>query len=142
MLQKKTEALSAVSMFQYGMEMVVLTEHKNLEAYRAEFERKKDSDWMGGRGKKFMYKKMKKALLADDKYFTNHKKLADKNNPNWVRFCDQCVMFAVLSSVLYGTPVYLIHPDQFGTTIRNSTPQGFSGRSPTLIIGIDVVHLN
>ena len=139
MLMKQKSVLSAVSMFQYGIKTVVLTEHKNLEEIEKMFLAEDDSKWMGGKGKKFLHGWLKVNLLKEDKYFTKHTDEADVNNQRWSNFCDDCVNFAVLTSVLYKTPVHLVHPSQYDTTLQNSTPKGTRGGKPSLINGIECV---
>lgn len=139
MLFKKKSPLSAVSMAQYGINTAVLTEHKILDEIRLMFESADDSDWMGGRGKKYLHRWLKANLLKEDKYFTKHTEEADVKNERWANFCDDCVNFAVLTLVLYETPIHLVHPSQFGTTIQNSTPKGTRGEKPSLINGVECV---
>lgn len=142
MLTKVQKQLSAVSMTQYGINMCVLTEHNGLEQARIDFETKPDSIWMGGKGKEFLHKVLKERLLKEDAYFTKHPKQADVRNQRWSDFCDDCVNFAVLASVLYGTPVHLVHPSRYGTVLQNQTPNGTRGEKPTLFADIPVLYPN
>jgi hypothetical protein len=131
--------LSAVSMYQYGVSTIVLTEHKNLSKIEEMFTSSNDSQWMDGKGKKYLHSWLKVHLLKEDKYFTQHTGKADVNNERWVNFCDDCVNFAVLTMLLYETPIHLVHPSQYGTMFKNSTPKGTRGEMPTLIEGINCV---
>ena len=127
---------SAVNMTQYGIQTVVLTEHKNLDEAVTMYLETKDEFWMDGKGKQYLYDWLKAHLLKEDEYFNNHRDEADINNPRWRYFCDDCVSFAALSFVLFQTTIQLVHPKQYGTVIKNSTPKGTSGEKPSLIKSI------
>lgn len=142
MMLNNQEQLSAVSMSQYGIETVVLTEHKTLMEIEEEFRNSSDSSWMNGKGKVYLYAWLKVNLLKEDKYFTAHPDKADVNDKRWIDFCDDCVNFAVLAMLLYRTPIHLVHPDQFNVNFNNLTPNGTNGNSPSLIEGIECVSIN
>lgn len=129
--------MSAVNMTQYGINTIVLTEHKNLDDAVEQYLTIKDELVMDGKGKKALHTWLKNHLLKEDEYFSGNVDEADVSNPRWRYFCDDCVNFAALSCVLFKTQIQLVHPSQYGTAIRNSTPRGTSGAKPSLISGID-----
>jgi len=101
---------TAVYMSHYGIKAVVLTEHAHLEKIDDELSAKPDGAWCDGRGKKYLHKMLRKKLLKEEKYFNKHPNQLKQSSERWNKFCNDCVIFAVLNSHLYDEPVYLIHP--------------------------------
>ena len=60
-------------------------------------------------------------------------------NQRWTDFCDDCVIFATLSSYLFDTPIHFIHPSVYeeflGGSINIAPPQ-----RPSVIDGIANLH--
>lgn len=139
MFNQVNKQKSVVSMSQYGINTFVLTEHENLENLRLDFLAMPDSTWMEGKGKSYMHKMLQSKLLKEDAWFTKHPNKARVCNKRWIEFCDDCVVFAVLSLVIHGTNVHLVHPSQF-QAIKNATPNGSGGGRPDLIQGIPFMH--
>ena len=103
----------AVSMDQYGIDTVVVSNLDELEAIRHKFNTLQDKSFFNGRGKAAMYESMLIALRKEDVYFNKHLKLVSPSNKRWLNFLDDCVILAVLSACVHNTPIYLIHPDKF-----------------------------
>ena len=132
MISKKNEGYSVVSMEQYGVNMAVLTPHNSLEKARLSFEKREDAEWCGGKGKAYLYAWLKVQLLKEDAYFTKHPRKAKPSNSRWTDFCDDCVHFAALSSVLHQTPIHLVHPSVYEESLKHSPVKATNGVMPTL----------
>jgi hypothetical protein len=104
---------SAISMAELGIDSVVLTPHENLEKILVEFNNEPDFIWAGGKGKKFLYESLYETLKHEDSVFTATPSITKENPKRWVNFMDDCVIFAVLHSVLTDQPIKLIHPSCF-----------------------------
>jgi hypothetical protein len=104
---------SAISMAELGIVSVVLTPHENLEKILVEFKNEPDFIWAGGKGKKFLFESLYETLKHEDSVFTATPSIAKENPKRWVNFMDDCVIFAVLHSVVKGQPLRLLHPSCF-----------------------------
>lgn len=135
---KKEQAYSLVPMERFGIKTVVLTQHESLDEIRDKFENDPDWTWCGGHGKKFMHQMLKKSLLAEDAYFDAHIDQAVNSNQRWSDFMDDCVLYAVLDSVINEAPMMLIHPSCVDN-IRHPEMPPFTIK-PTLIDGIEILH--
>jgi hypothetical protein len=140
MKHKATDGYSVVLMEQYGVNMAVLTPHNSLEKTRANFEKSDDTKWCGGKGKAYLYAWLKVQLLKEDAYFTKHPRKAKPSNDKWTDFCNDCVSFAALSSVLYQTPIHLIHPSIYEQSLKHAPVKATSGVMPTLFSNIPVLN--
>jgi hypothetical protein len=140
MFTKSNEALSVVSMTQYGVDMAVLTPHSNLEKARLDFETSDDSKWCMGKGKSFLYGWLKAQILKEDSYFKKNPSKAKTTNKRWSNFCDDCVNFAVLSGVLYQTPVHLLHPSCYEEALNDAYINATGGAKPTFFDDIPLLQ--
>ena len=100
-------------MAELGIVSVVLTPHENLEKILVEFKNEPDFIWAGGKGKKFLFESLYETLKHEDSVFTATPSIAKENPKRWVNFMDDCVIFAVLHSVVKGQPLRLLHPSCF-----------------------------
>jgi hypothetical protein len=136
---KTEKQYSALSMAQYGISAVILTEHENFEKQITNFEIKPDAVWCNGRGKKYLHNLLKKNLKSEDCFFSKNTHLMTTKNQRWTDFCDDCVIFATLSSYLFDTPIHFIHPSVYeeflGGSINIAPPQ-----RPSVIDGIANLH--
>ncbi len=140
MFTKTTEALSAVSMIQYGVNMAVLTPQNNLEKARLDFETSDDSNWCMGKGKSYLYEVLKAQILMENSYFNKNPRKAKSSNKRWTNFCDDCVNFAVLSCVLYQTPIHLVHPSYYEEALNDAFINATGDAKPTLFDDIPVIQ--
>ena len=131
---------SAINMMSYGINAVVLAAHDEMELIGAEFRNKSDSVWCCGLGKEFMYSMLQSNLKKEDAYFEKHKNKAKYGNQRWTKFCDDCTIFAVLSSVLHETPIMLVHPKCFDEIYNSASVQATNGAKPTIIEGISTIQ--
>lgn len=136
----KKPAKSAVPMHRFGINTVVLTEHKGLEAIRKRFKRAPDTAWAGGKGKTYMYQQLLSNLLAEDRYFDANPQQAVSSNPRWNDFMDDCVILAVLDAVLNGAPMELMHPDNWNQLVQHSKNQSTPSQRPVLLPGVPVIR--
>jgi len=134
------EVWSAVPMHALGISVVVLTEHKRLEETRSEFLQKPDSIWMGGRGKNHMRNYLDVALRAQDKYFDQNPLEAVSENQRWNDFLDDCVIYAVLCSVLDDEPLALLHPSVWNEQYAGRPSLRNASAKATLIPGVPVQY--
>lgn len=132
--------ISAVSLSHLGINMVVLTEHNNIDKQIDSFRTKDDKVWCGGRGKKFMHEFIKGNLLREDRYFTKNPNAANSKNERWVNFCDDCIIFVALDAVLNDNPIRLVHPSCYEDSRNNAWLDATSGRLPDLIDSISSLH--
>ena len=140
MLTRTNEALSVVSMTQYGVDMAVLTPQSNLEKARLDFETSDDSKWCMGKGKFFLYELLKAQIRKENSYFNKNPHKAKITNQRWSNFCDDCVNFAVLSGVLYQTPIHLIHPSCYEEALNDAFINATGNAKPTLFDDIPVLQ--
>jgi hypothetical protein len=133
-------AMSAVSMENYCIRTVVLTEHEGLERMMLEYATKPDEMWGEGRGKKYLHKKLRKQLLKEDRYFDENPDTIQRNPERLQKFMDDCIVFATLSAFLFDQPLYLVHPEAYKQSIATSRFDATSGAVPTLVDGISVLH--
>jgi hypothetical protein len=139
MLTRTNEALSVVSMTQYGVDMAVLTPQSNLEKARLDYETSDDSEWCMGKGKSFLYGCLKVQILKEDTYFKKNPSKANTTNKRWSNFCEDCVNFAVLSGVLYQTPIHLIHPSCYEDALNDAFINASEGAKPTFFDDIPLL---
>jgi len=125
-------------MGQFGIKATVMTPHETLEYLRDKLESDPDKSWCDGRGKKFMHSKLKQALIKEDAYFDAHLEEAVSTNQRWIDFMDDCAIFAVLSSVLSGNPLGLLHPSCFGSQMFSNKLD--VNKKPSLVHGIPVLN--
>lgn len=140
MFSKSNEALSVVAMEQYGVNMGVLTPHKNIDKAIHSFETSDDKKWCGGKGKSYLYAWLKVQILKEDAYFTKHPRKAKPSNERWTNFCDDCVNFAALSAVLYQQPIHLLHPSVYEEALKGAKVNASCGAMPTLFDNIPVLE--
>jgi len=140
MLLNKPKQTCAISMGEHGITTVVLTSKEDIESTMHEFKTSPDSVWCGGRGKRYLYKSLKKELQALDKYFDSNPALVSAMNQKWTDFCDDCVLLYVLDALLFNKPFALIHPESYVANINKASINATSGAIPDLISGIPVVQ--
>ncbi|MCX7246796.1 MAG: hypothetical protein NTX31_03835 [Burkholderiales bacterium] len=133
------QSTSAVNLMAYGINTIVLTAHSQLEKIGDKIENSNDSQWSNGKGKIHFCKSLKKHLIKEDVYFTNHRSKALRTNERWMKFCDDCVAFSVMFSRLHHTPVMLVHPQQYEEMIAHSLVNATCGNLPSLIDGVDIL---
>jgi len=136
--EEKQQVMSAVLMQRLGINTVVLTPQENLERLRQEYLCKPDRVWGNGRGKTYMRDQLAAALKAEDEYFDRNPSLAVEGNQRWVDFMDDCVIYAVLCSVLDDEPLALLHPSCWESSVTGSLNPFLSRTKPTLLQGVDV----
>lgn len=124
----------AVSMNQYGIDTVVVSYFDELEEIRKKFETLPDNSFFNGQGKVAMYESTLASLRKEDAYFNKHLDLVSPSNKRWLKFLDDCVILAVLSACVHGTPIYLIRPDQF-EGMRSRSKASTSSVSSTELMG-------
>lgn len=140
MLLHKPKQTCAISMADFGIKTVVLTSKEDIESTMNEFETSPDSVWCGGRGKRYLYKSLKKELQALDKYFDGNPAYVTAMNQEWTDFCDDCVLLYVLDALLFNKPFALIHPESYMANIDKASINATSGALPDLISGIPLVQ--
>lgn len=118
--------------------MTVLTPHSQLEEMRERLVNSPDKTWFFGAGKKGLYKYLKKRLHEEDEYFNTIFPNIAGEEERWQAFNDDCVIFAVLSSVLYDTDIYLIHPAAFKNVVPDDRKHLVNNVTPSLIEGIPI----
>lgn len=131
---------SAIDMSRFGIKIAVLTPHSNLDEMRERFINSPDETWFFGKGKKGLYNYLKKHLRDEDRYFNKIFPNIDSEKERWTAFNDDCVVFAVLSSVLYDTPVYLLHPASFKNIVTDDKKHLIKNMTPSLIEGIPIIQ--
>jgi hypothetical protein len=106
----KNEIQSAINMHRFGINTLVMTQHKILVEIREKFLNDPDWSWCHGRGKKYLHGMLHKKLLAEDAYFESNIDEAVNTNQRWNDFMDDCAIFAVLDEVITQNPLLLLHP--------------------------------
>lgn len=134
--KKQQQVMSAVPMQWLGINTVVLTQQERLERLRQEYLCKPDHVWMNGRGKRYMRDQLAATLKAEDEYFDRNLPLAVEGNQHWDDFIDNCVIYAVLCSVLDDKPLVLLHPSCWERTIKKCGNRRVRSDRPTLIKGV------
>jgi len=112
-MKKSKTKHSAVSLAELGINTVVLTPHVNIEKIFKKFENEPDFIWADGKGKNFLYESLLETLKDEDSVFTKSPEIAEKTPKRWLNFMHDCVIFAVLHSVVKGQPLRLLHPSCF-----------------------------
>lgn len=135
----KTEH-SAIDMSSFGINMTVLTPHSRLDKMREQFINAPDETWFFGKGKQALYNYLKKQLHDEDMHFNKIFPNIENEKKRWIAFNDDCVIFAVLSSVLYGAPVYLVHPAAFKKYVPEDKMHLVRNVTPSLIDGIPIIQ--
>ena len=135
---QNNEQLSAVLMFQYGMEMCVLTPHSNLENIRNQLSNNKR--WTTGNPKRhrFLFERMRSRLIDEDKYFTENPLSRFHESERWGNFNNDCVFLAVLGVFLFETTIILMHPSAFESNLTETDRRLIGSKKPSLIDGIDI----
>lgn len=104
---------SVVSMRELGIDTLVMASQKDIEKWFKKFEDEPDLIWANGKGKKFLHESLHENLKHEDFVFTVNPSIAETNPKRWSKFMDDCVVFAVLNSVVKGEPMRLLHPSCF-----------------------------
>ena len=100
----------AVNMIPYGIKMIVKSTTDFVDVIVREFEGLINTDPK----KAASYHPVLMAkLLREDAFFNKHPSAAHVQKERWDKFCDLCVDFAALNTVLYKEPIYLVHPEQY-----------------------------
>lgn len=134
----KSKIYSAIPMNRFGINSIVMTEHKNLEETRKKFLHDPDWSWCDGRGKKYLHSLLKQNLLSEDAYFESHIYEALQTNQRWVDFMTDCMIFAVLDEVLTENPLVLLHPSCVGRSQHPKMPP--LKVKATVIDGISILN--
>ena len=113
MKKNSKEKYSVVSMQGLGIDALVLTPQANIDKWFNKFESEPDLIWANGKGKKFLHKSLHETLKHEDFVFTVNPSIADTNPKRWSKFMDDCVVFAVLNSVVKDEPMLLLHPSSY-----------------------------
>jgi hypothetical protein len=129
---------SAVDMKSYGINTVVLTEHKGLEAMLKRLESTPDASWAEGKGKAYMFQQLLPELQAEDRYFDANPKQAVASNARWRDFMDDCVILAVLGAVVHDMPLALMHPDNWDQRVKRSKNPFTPSQRPVLLPDVPV----
>lgn len=132
------EKLSAVTLEDLGISMVVLASNKEINALMRECETTPDSIWCDGRGKLFLREILFLELHKKNQFFDDHPQFADDSNSEWVEFCNDCVLLAVLDAYLCNKPIKLIHPDSYEHGLKFASINATEGLVPGLIEDISV----
>jgi hypothetical protein len=123
---------SAVSMTQMGINVVVNTTNKELDAH-IEFHRTvPKKGWPGNTNIKKYYSNLKSLLLIEDKYFDSNPEDAKAGNPRWDKFMNDCLILATVDFYVNKRPIQLIHPDIYPYARDNALLDATSGLIPSV----------
>lgn len=133
------QQMSAVPMHRFGINSVVLTPHKDLEALCHKLTSTPDFHWgEGGMGKAYLHQQLHSQLKTEDSYFEANLHEADPSNQRWVNFMDDCVIFAVLDAVINDEPLQLMHPTSWDKFIKRSKIPLSTKQRPSVLPGVPV----
>ena len=140
MFNNSSSQMSAISLAELGISMTVLIDMKCIESVWQDFSCKPDHVWFDGKGKKFMHLALKEKLQAQDKLFEASPELANQSNPDWLNFCDDCVILFILDAYLYDKPLVFLHPDSYSEAVNSARINETGGVMPDLIADIPVLQ--
>lgn len=121
-------------MQQFSINKLVLTTLTNLEEIRDEFISVPDSEWMNGKGKEALYDGLAKAVLDDDRFFNDHPEMIWNSRKKWNSFLDDCLVLAVLDSILNSRQLKLMNPSVFENNLFD-TEWDMNGSDNLKLIG-------
>lgn len=128
----------AIALTDFGITTAIITTIEDIEEVTQQFETYPDSAWCEGRGKKYLFKMLKKKLKIQDTYFNKNIEEITALNQTWVDFCDDCLLLFVLDTHLNGKPFRLMHPELFKKLKKDAPFDATSGVDPVLIPGIPI----
>ena len=127
-------------MAQYGINMIVLTEHSNIDKSIKTLKRDITKGLPYGLTKEILYNKLLIKLKFEDNYFTKNINAAYSEKKRWQVFNDDCILYAALDHILTDNPVQLVHPSQYFGNSENTIVNTAQNLKPTLINGIPSFH--
>ena len=131
---------SAVNMTQYGINMIILTEHRNIKKNIKTVKRDIKRGLPYRLTKETLYEKLLIKLKFEDNYFTKNVNAAYIEKKRWQEFNDDCILYAALDHILTDNPIHLVHPSQYSENSQNIIVNTVQNLKPTLINGIASFH--
>jgi len=131
---------SAIDMAQYGINMIVLTEHSNIDKSIKTLKRDITKGLPYGLTKEILYKKLLIKLKSEDNYFTKNVNASYSEKQRWQEFNDDCIIYAALDHILTANTVHLVHPSQYSGKSENTIVNTAQNLKPTIINGIPSFH--
>ena len=129
-------------MRQYGLEMVILTEHENMDHLLLAINEDLKNGIITKIQLKKLHKKQIKILRIEDRYFSLNPEAVKFEFSRWSEFMDNCILFSVVDFILTKRPIYLVHPCQYEDAVKDSNITSVSGLLPSLIDGIDICYMD
>ena len=129
---------SAVNMTQFGIDIIVLTKHENINKFIKKIKSDIKKGLPYGLTTEILYNRLLSKLKFEDRYFSLNTSAAYKEKQRWQAFNDDCLFFAALDYVISGKPIHLVHPLQYAENSSKSIVNTVKNNSPTLINGIDL----
>lgn len=139
-LAGKKKQVCAIDLTTFDISTVIVTSIEDIDEVKRQYEVFPDSDWCQGRGKKHLFKMLKKKLKKQDGYFNQNPAEVTALNQEWNDFCEDCLLLYVLDVHLNNKPFALIHPDTFVEKKKDAVFDATSGVVPQLIPGIPVLY--
>jgi hypothetical protein len=138
---KSDSDYTAIVMKQYGINMVVLTPHNQINQIML------DAKTWTKKHQKKVFKDISKIVLKEDKFFERNPHLASTSNQRWDDYNCDCVILAILGNLAYGNNIEMLHPSQWDMFTKNSDPrfplsQSVGNSTPTVVEGIPVAISN
>jgi hypothetical protein len=136
---KSDSDYTAIIMSQYGVNMMVLTPHNQINEIMLEAKR-----WTKKHQKK-VFKDISKIVKTEDKFFEKNPQLALQSSQRWTDYNSDCVILAVLGNLVHDYPIMMLHPSQWGkqnTDTRFPMSQTVGDTVPTLVEGIETANIH
>ena len=136
------EAVSAIAMTVHGINAYALSPQSELDSIRRTLLTLPDSAWGEGLGKQHLQQQLHVQLKKENEYFLNNPRQVNYDSERWTEFMDDCIFYAVLHSVVTGSPIILVHPDQWSQFRSSSKRDASSGIGPSLIPDLPVKRVS
>ena len=127
-------------MTQYGIKMIVLTEHSNIDKIIKTLKRDIKRGLPYRLTKETLYEKLLIKLKFEDNYFTKNVNAAYSEKKRWKEFNEDCIIYAALDHILTDNLVQLVHPAQYAENSQHAIVNTVQNQKPTLINGIELFH--
>jgi hypothetical protein len=105
--------MSFIDMTKYGIKMLVSAEHECINSLELICSTLPDSVWVKGKGKKYVYQKIKKNLIREELFFKENKSFIGAGSQRWIEFCEKSSILAALHSAMYHDPIQLIEVETY-----------------------------
>lgn len=118
--------ICAISLFDFGLSTIVLTSHEDIAELVSEYQHCSGKGWSNVEVEE-VYQILFAELRRLEIFFNSNPKLVDKQNPDWINYCDGCLAVYVLDAFLTNKQFNILHPQSYAKLLNNGAIDATSG---------------